>query len=373
MKKIATITYHSAYNYGANLQAYALQEFVKKLDKECRYDIINLRTKTQKELYKTPFEKKGIKNIVKRILLLSKKRELIDKNKKFEDFINQKLNLTKECSCMEDIIRNINKYEYYISGSDQIWNIKLPDFDYSYYLEFVENAKKISYAASFGSKEHKWTEEEEERVRKDLKSYNAISAREKKSYDQIKRIINDDEKDISINIDPTMLLDMEEWESIIDNDSLIKGKYIFYYDVKDTKENAILAKKIGKVLKERVVISRYQGIHSYFQKFYKKFNTGPIEFLNLIKNADVIITSSFHGAVFSILFNKPFVVIDGKKDNRINDLLLNMGFENKSVDFENYKEVCKDIYNISFEKSEEYLKNERQKSREYLKNNLEIL
>ena len=369
-KKIATITYHAAYNYGANLQAFALQKFVEKIIPNCEYSIINLRTDVQKRLYKTVFQKKGIKNQIKKVIMMSEKKKLIEKEKKFEDFISDYLNITKEFSNTEDVRKNLEEYDYYISGSDQIWNIRLPDFSYAYYLEFTNNPKKISYAASFGAKNFECNTEEKQRIYSDLKEYNYLSVRENKSLIKAREILGSD-KNIEINIDPTMLLTKEEWEKIIPKEKLIKEKYIFYYDVKDTKENAVIAKKIEKKLKKKIVVSRYQGLYTYMQKFKRKFDTGPIEFLNLIKYADTIVTSSFHGVVFAILLEKPFLVINGEKDNRIKDLLENMGFEDKSVNIENYTEKCENIYNIDFDVAHKYLVDEREKSKKYLRKSLE--
>ena len=97
MKKLGTITFHASYNYGSNLQAYALQEYIKKITKNrYEYNIINLRTIKQKETYKNMFKKKGVKNFIKKIFMFNKKNELEKKDELFEKFIKEYLNITKE-------------------------------------------------------------------------------------------------------------------------------------------------------------------------------------------------------------------------------------------------------------------------------------
>ena len=104
MKKIGTITFHSPYNYGSSLQAYALQETVKKIcNQDCEYKIINLRTEKQKYMYEIDNEKSYINKLIKRVLLKDYKEKYKIKNQKFEDFINNKLNVTREYKTYEEL------------------------------------------------------------------------------------------------------------------------------------------------------------------------------------------------------------------------------------------------------------------------------
>ena len=106
MKKIGTITFHSPYNYGSSLQAYALQETVKKIcNQDCEYKIINLRTEKQKYMYEIDNEKSYINKLIKRVLLKDYKEKYKIKNQKFEDFINNKLNVTREYKTYEELKR----------------------------------------------------------------------------------------------------------------------------------------------------------------------------------------------------------------------------------------------------------------------------
>ena len=368
MKKISTVTFHSPYNYGSCLQAYALQEYIKKLDSNCEYEIINLRTDTQKKMYENFFEQRGFKKYIKKIIYLKHKKELIEKEKKFEEFIQNRLNITSEFSTFEELKKVNWSSDYYIAGSDQLWNLRAKDFDWAYYLEFVESNRKISYAASFGPTKQNWSEEDKARVRKNLLKFKNISVREKGSFNNVQQLTN---KEPEILVDPTMLFDKSDWEKLIPHTPLIKGDYIFLYNLSG-KEYVKFARKISKKLKMPIVVSKNSNILEVIYGFKMRFDVGPIEFLNLIKNAKLVLSSSFHGTIFSILLNKPFFALNGIKDFRISTLLEKMGLEDRSIEIENYEEKCKKAFDINFEKSEILLEKERKKSREYLIKALDI-
>lgn len=372
MKRIGTVTFHAAYNYGSNLQAYALQEFCKKIAKESneeiKYEIINLRQPVQKELYAVYRENNNFKNIIRNILTIPYKKDVKQKNERFEKFINTKLNITKEYSSLEEIEKDNLSYDYYISGSDQLWNTTAPDFSWAYYLTFVKTGKKISYAASFGSVGINKTDEDE--VKRLLEKYDEISVREIEAKDNLKKLLK---KDVEVNVDPTMLLTKDEWDEIIGNEKNELGEYILFYTLYPNKQVIKLAKRISKTLNLPIVVTKFNNEKDYFNSFKKEYNTGPIEVLKLIKNAKLVISSSFHGNIFSILLEKPFLTIkNGKKDMRLETLLQKMNLENRSVTEDNIDKACKNAYNISFVEAKKILEEEREKSKKYLKKALDI-
>lgn len=369
MKKISTITFHASYNYGSNLQAFALQEFILGLsNNKYNYEIINLRTTEQKKLYKCLFDEKGIKKNIKKVIYIKDKKALYKKQELFEKFINEKLNITKEYNSLEELKKVNWNSDYYIAGSDQLWNLMPIDFDWANYLEFVESDNKISYAASFGPKPQVWNEAEKERVKKNLMKFKYLSVREEGSYNNVKELTG---KSAEIHIDPTMLLTKEEWEKNIPQERLYKGKYIFLYNLKSS-EYVKLAHKISKELKLPVLISKEGRIEEVFYGFKRKFDVGPLEFLNLIKYSELTLSSSFHGTIFSILLNKPFFTLKGKKDFRIQTLLEKMNLGDRSIDFDDYKEKCKKAFDIDFSETYKLLDEEREKSKKYLMKALDI-
>lgn len=370
MKRIGTITFHASYNYGSCLQAYALQEYIKKICQEnCEYKIINLRTNIQKDLYKNLFQKKGIKNLLNKIIYITAKKDFEKKDEKFEKFITEKLNITKEYNSLKEIEESKLNFDYYISGSDQLWNLNALDFDWANYLEFVYKGKKISYAASFGPKVQSWSNDEKKRIKEDLLKYDYISVREQGSFNNVKKLTG---LEPEINVDPTMLLTKAEWEDIIPDKPIINNDYILLYNLKGDKEILKIAKEVSKKLKLPIIVTKKGFNVELIYGFKKKYDVGPIEFLNLLKNAKLVLSSSFHGTVFSIIFNKPFFAINGAKDFRIHTLLEKMNLKDRTIEIDNIEEKCKKAYNISFDESLKLLEAERLRSEKYLKKALDI-
>ncbi len=149
MKKAAIITFHASHNYGSMLQACALQSTVENMGIDC--DIINLRTERQRDLYTVFTHRKGAKYIIKNLSHFVYYKPLTQKYNNFENFISSNMKLTEnEYKTLEELQNADLQYDYYISGSDQIWNPVPADFYWSYYLPFVKNGKRIAYAPSFG-------------------------------------------------------------------------------------------------------------------------------------------------------------------------------------------------------------------------------
>lgn len=368
MKKIGAITFHASYNFGSNLQAYALQEYVKKIGKNSvNYQIINLRTNKQKYMYNFKENTKGIKLLAKKILYGKK---LNKREEKFEKFINTNLNLTKEYNDVEMLKNEMFDYNYYISGSDQLWNLAAGDFEWTYYLDFVKEGKRISYAASAGPILREKSKNDIEKIKELVNKYDCISVREQGTYDLIKNITGRESK---INVDPTLLLNKEEWNEIIPDEKLYKKPYILYYTLQPTKIRSKFIKKIGKVFNKKIVVANPSFKFDLLGGFVKKYESGPLEFLNLLKNADLVISSSFHGTVFSILFNKPFFALNGKNDFRISTLLKKCNLEDRTIsETDDLSKLNNKAYNIDFKNANENIERERAESKKYLLNALEI-
>lgn len=370
MKKIGTITFHASYNYGSNLQAYALQEYIKKIvPKDYMYNIINLRTQKQKDIYSLYSKKKTISSYIKNIITFFNRKKLTLKQKNFEKFITEDLNVTKEYNSLEELKNDNLQIDYYISGSDQLWNINAYDFDWANYLEFAKDGKKISYAASFGPKDIIYNEEDKKRIKEDLLKYDYISVREQGSFENVKKITGIEPE---IHMDPTILLSQEEWKKLIPKERMIKEKYILFYTLGPDRNMIKIVKEVSKILKLPVVITKFNNQYDAFTTFKKQYDTGPKEFLNLLENAELILSSSLHGTIFSIILNKPFLAIRGDKDYRMSTLLKKMNLENRTINENNIEEKCKHAYTIEFENANKLLEKEKEKSFKYLKKVLEI-
>ena len=228
----------------------------------------------------------------------------------------------------------------YLTGSDQVWNSYFWDFSKIYLLDFVkDNEKKIAYAASFGMDSIK--EEYKEDFRKNLSEFKSILLREEKGQKIIKELIN---KDVPVVLDPTLLLERNEWNKFGKKPENLKdGKYIFTYFLGEmTKERK---KKIRKFAKRRN--AKIIALNDITKKYYC---CNPNEMVYLIENAEAILTDSFHACVLSIIFNKDFYIFEriskGRNMNSRIETLLKMLQINKKTDDDleldrnyNYKKI----------------------------------
>lgn len=207
-----------------------------------------------------------------------------------------------------------------------------------------------------------------EEISEYLKKYDYISVRENGSAENIKKLIN---KRCEINVDPTLLLKKEQWKALQSNVNYNGGKYILLYCLEPSKEQLKMANNISKKLNLPILILKYNNKNDMFNDYIKKYDSGPEDFLSYLDNAALVLSSSFHGTVFSIIYHKPFYVFGGMKDNRISTLLTKMEMVERSLDKpEDIERVNLLIPN--YEKIEKVLNYEREKSKEYLKQALEI-
>lgn len=319
--KVGIITFHASHNYGSMLQAYALQQTVMKLGHEC--EIINFRTERQKKFFRPFFMEKRFRAKAKALFYPKMAFNDWRKYRLFERFLKDKFILSeKEYHTSEELANAGLDYDAYISGSDQIWNTHCFDFDWAYYLNFVRKGKKIAYAASMGPRpESDVTDEFDSVIVRYIEKYNAISVREDRT---LKRISKAGVKDLDrIVVDPTLLLSCEEWGDLISKQPLIKGEYIYlytpWYYENVYEDAALLAEKEGL----KIVVSKSDGFRKWGKNKKFEFFTavGPLEFLNLLKFAKIVIAESFHAVVFSLIFNKSLVITNGDLDSRVSSLL----------------------------------------------------
>lgn len=374
MLSIATMTFHHAHNFGSMLQAYALQKAVKDVGLECNqeidYKIIDLHTKLQEKIYSTYKPYNSVKNVTKNLQSFRYNQMLRQKHLKFEEFLSNKCNLTRRYYGLDDLKNDIPLADVYISGSDQLWNVRATDFDSSYYMDFLPNdAKRISYAASMGPLMIDWNKYPKDKYSALLNKYDFISVREENTKKMVEDISGCDSE---IHVDPTLLLTKEKWLEIASEKNYNNGEYIFFYSLEPNPTQLNAVKRISKILDLPVVITKYCNKYDYFNPFIKCYDSGPEDFLALINNAKLVITSSFHGTAFSVLFQKPFFVFGGMKDNRISTLLNITNLQNRSIGTDGFEDMLPCAFEIDFSKSVDALEYERKRSREYLKQSLGI-
>lgn len=320
---IKTITCHDVYNFGASLQAYALMTYLNSLGNNT--EIIDYKPDYLSNHYNLWSIDNPIydKFIVRYLYLLAKLpgrliRKYGKRKKRFDNFTTKYLKLTNvRYSSNESLKNNLPEADIYIAGSDQIWNTSFNNGkDPAFYLDFVPKDKiKASYAASFAIES--LPNEYKEKVKRLLINFDYISVREKSGLN----ILNDLNIDKGIQvIDPVFLLDKDQWFELESNSELIKfdEQYLICYDF-DSNE---LVKEIClKIAKEKNL-----KIYSFFKNDYADktfYNIGPLEFLSLIKNSQYVVSNSFHGTAFALIFEKEFVVVNREEqiNTRMKDLI----------------------------------------------------
>lgn len=284
--KTAILTFQDAENYGAALQAFALKRICEEYSD---VEILNYYN----DYFHRDTSGMGIKALLKRIL---NGRCSAQKTERYYDFQKKYLTGAMEPIKKEKLKELDGQYDYFITGSDQVWNLDCSGNDLSYFLDFVKISKKVSYAASFGTSSYK-----ADIIKRWLSDYFKISVREKTGMDIINKTLG---KEVPVVLDPTLLLDKNEWTKIFDLDfaenyvliyEVLTGKYLF-------EQAKAFAVKHGLKL---ICITSTNKVRIGGQIIR---NAGPIEWLRLFAGASYIFTNSFHGLAFSINFNKQFFV-----------------------------------------------------------------
>ena len=346
--KIGIVTINDNNNYGNRLQNYAVQEIIKKEGYEC-YTLKNIPQLNGKE--------KMLLRLTKYVITKNLKQE---KNKKrLNSFLkfNENINFTKHY--INPYANIYKKYNYFVTGSDQVWNPtfgRLRDVDL---LNFAKPEQRIAFSASFGISE--LPEKCKEKAKRELEKFKAISVREDRGKEIIEELTG--RKDVQVLVDPTMLLTSEEWDKVAKKPEQLKtDKYILNYFLGELSQKR--RKEIERIAKENNC-----EIINILDKNSPFYQTGPSEFLYLEKNAFLICTDSFHSCVFAILYNRPFVVFDRedkmvKMNSRIDTLLNKFVLQDRW-----YKnKITNEQLKVNYGESYKILEEERKKAKEFLEN-----
>lgn len=352
-KEIGILTIDSR-NIGNKLQNLALQEELIKLGFNPK--TLKVHKTTLKSIFlRILFFAKGVlRLIIKRKYRRSMFRSSYkDINKKI---IKSKLTPLKK----SDISKINNLFDYVVVGSDQVWN---PDFNdiKIMTLNFLAPSKRVSYAASFGVTDIKKLPIEQF---SSLKDFKAISVREQSGIKLVKEISN---KDATLVLDPTLLINSSYWTELSYKPlNFSDSDYILIYFLGSVpKEAKDLIEKIKEIHNEKIAVINVNDEYSL-----RSMRFSPENFLYLIRNAHIILTDSFHGTVFSILFEKPFVAFrrEGADEmfNRIETLLSTFRLAERI--YENLN--MQNLFKIDYTNANKILEEEREKSRNFLINAL---
>lgn len=376
MKKIGIITIHNSPNYGACLQSYALWKYIIDQGYEC--EIIDLYRPYQEEYipsrkFLTSAQrvtfKQRIKKFIKKLLFPEKKKLLFSSTAKpkFDEF-NKQITLSRTYRGPDELYADPPLYDLYISGSDQLWNPEQPYCLEPYFLTFVPSGrKKISYSTSIGLDDI--SKEDKRDFKKWLASYSDISVREKTAKRLLESFLD---KEVIQVADPTFLLDLEIWNSLaikpIDQKPYLL-LFCLYYQADLVEYCLKLCEEAGLSL---VVLSQIQPESNRY-KVVK--DAGPREFIGYIAQAEMFITDSFHGTVFSLIMGAKnfytYIRLGNKRGSRIIDLLETYQLTNHLLNPEltiSYEQLKSN--SINRDQVLKTMVQERENSRGFLKRNL---
>ena len=311
--KIGILTFHNADNYGAVLQCYALQEALKKNFPDCDVSVVDYRNAEIEKAYRIIQCRKTILGNFTQFLYFPK---TFKKRHNFVDF-------RKKYLCTGS--SQYNDYDVIFYGSDQIWNFDITGGDLVYFGKNF-NGIKIAYGASDGGK----INGAEEGVKNLLDDFNSISCREKSLSEKISCVMN---QEIPTVCDPVFLLSKDEWLKIAEKPR--EENYVLAYRIAENLDfDSEVEKTALKLGKKAVQIIYLKSLRKLFYKNQHFVEGISVErFLGYIANAELVITTSFHGTAFSIIFERPFYVLKlQNRAERITDLLENISLSERYVE-----------------------------------------
>lgn len=345
--KIGIITMHSVVHHGSVLQAYATQLLLERFGHEVF--IINYRypNKWQVNHGMKPFIPSLKTKIARTFCLKAKYRG----RKKIQHFMKSYYHLTREFVDYNDLKNNIPNFDVYLSGSDQIWNPRFTCGDPGYFFYFLpDNSNLMSFSSSLACKN--LDKSTAYKYKCYLEKYKFISVRENQGAEIINDLIG---KKPSITLDPTLMIDSKQWYNFVKKNS-DKRKYIFLYILDYAFNPKPYIYKLTKYVSDKYNLDIICNIDipSEFKIRHKVCkNMGIEDFLSLIYNSFIVITSSFHGVAFSLNFGKPLlaVVKNDNKDDRLTSLLENLNLQNCIVPINSPMDSVYPFYNLEKEQS----------------------
>lgn len=303
MSRVGILTFHSANNFGALLQAVSLQNLIREhRDIDC--ELIDYEPEFIRKDYSiSPFKNKHPKAIINGILRILDKKK---RNDKFQEFREKNTCCTRPCQNLCDFEAVCNSFDKIVVGSDQVWNYNLTEHDMRYFVPGInDSVEKFAYAASTGGADFSGKESDE--MIRWLNEFRSISVRESASKEAIEHRVKD--KEIEVVLDPVFLTTKEKWMRMAAEP--IKKDYILFFKMgySKTADPALeFAKKLSKKTGYELLMLWDQETWFRYRDVKHVGAVGPAEFMRWIKDARCVVTNSFHATAFSIIFNTPFYV-----------------------------------------------------------------
>lgn len=367
-KTIGILTFHRATNYGALLQTYALQKVIDNMGFDVK--VIDYCCGGVGQLFlslKGPNFKVRFHRFLYNCFLLIQYPFRLKRRKVYTAFTDKYMKLSEKDFNLSD-----EKWGCFVMGSDQVWNICLTGgFDRFYWGDFpvAKGTKKIGYAVS--ASENLQESMSNEQCQKALHNFNAIGCREQELLDMIKDKIT---CPTALVIDPTLLGSVSVFNELVTTKYKKAKPYILVYQMNTSKNTEVLAlanklaKERGWEVREIPSILNYKKMLT--QKGWNQWTT-PVDFVDLFRNAHFVITTSYHGLAFSLIFNKPFYQysVNAKIDARADDLLRKVCLSDRKINSESIIDH-RNLMNIDWNGVNRLLDGMRQDSLKFLKTSI---
>lgn len=351
MKKTGLVSV-SIHNYGSLLQTYAMQKTLDNLGIE--NEIILFKSDPLKQFYRIfniTFMKMKLKLYKRKIITKLFYNDISDgaeiRDHAFMEFKNNYCRFTPKITSREDLNKKGEEYNSFVLGSDQVWNPANLEMDF-YTLNFVpEDKTKIAYAPSFGVDEI--PKKQIQKTKEYLNRIQYISVREIAGAKIVKKMIN---RNVPVVCDPTALLTREQWDALKSDKEYTKDKYIFCYFLGTNPKHRGFANSVKEITGYKIVALQH------IDEFVKNdlgfgdivlYDVGPQDFVNLLSSAEIVLTDSFHGTMFSVYYSKIFFTFpryaEGKKDStnsRIFSILGLLGLNDRKIEGDEDVKSCLD-------------------------------
>lgn len=369
--KIGIITWFAGPNYGTNLQAIALQSYLRNQGYEVK--IINYEVPpTELVIQKKSFIKRLLHQPQKYAVKFAMKmveKKISERDKKLSDAIIHNCILTPKIKNQNELIDVFNAFDLLICGSDQIWNPNW--YNEFYYADFDSvKTRRISYAPSMGV--NAIPNDIIPAIRRSVQKFDCISVREAKAADLLSPYLKQRPE---VVVDPTLLLTKEDWLTIFPEKKKENENYVFAFFLNDERKHLKATRDFAKSHNCKLIMIPYKGV-TYLQNADIRADAGLEDLFDLIRNAKYVVTDSFHMTVFSIIHRKQFFTFQRFKENsftsqnvRVTNLLSLVDLSDRLIPYQSAK--IQDMENINYDNHISKLNSEIEKSKVFLKTAIE--
>lgn len=335
MKAVGIMTFHRSHNCGSILQAYALQRVLLRRY-EVKPECIDFSSPGQQRLYTIFNGGMTIKGMLRNMGRVFIYHRLKENAKSYNKYIRRVIATSPEEFHSQTELHNAHfTYDMYITGSDQVWNIAIADYDPAYFLNFIDGtARKIAYAASFGARRITEETDQPDTIGAMIHNIDAISVREPNGKAWLKE---DFGIKSTVVLDPTLLLDSTDYAEAEESVDERPGKFIFVYATRVSKRFEQHIRALADKEGLNIVIwqpDTWLKIGGFAKGYILPKAENPGKYLWYMKHARYVFTASFHGVIFCTQYRKNFWILrndgmDYRRDDRILSLVDRLGISSR--------------------------------------------